>query len=316
MDNSLLNKYEVGQSVEIIGVVESVRTGTTKKGDPYVELMLTAKNERCRCIWWDKDNVEDLAHKPVKVQGTIKLYRDARNLWIDNIQVIRPTPEIMRQLVPSANSTEIEKLKKKLWSMIKTYVTTQPLRQLLVATFKRYLPDMANSPAASKIHDAYLGGLLRHTVAVASLAIQIAKEYPHLVNMELLITGALLHDIGKVFAYQVDNLVIERSQDGILLEHIVMGLEIVNKIISEHKIKIDEETLKLIKHIIISHHGQLEWGSPVKPAIPEAIIVHYADVIDSRLSIVEHELSDMKAGEIKFNKYVGYVLKVNEDSVE
>ncbi len=147
------------------------------------------------------------------------------------------------------------------------------------------------APAAVMYHQNYVGGLLEHTLKVVNISLVLAKEYEE-IDRDLLLTGALLHDVGKVKEYRVFPL--ERTPEGRLLGHIALGYNMV-------KSKIDNlrsipgigfpKIMELrILHMILSHHGRLEWGSPVVPMTSEALVLHYADVIDSKMWSVFEKL--------------------------
>ena len=158
---------------------------------------------------------------------------------------------------------------------------------------KEFAGKFKKAPAAVFYHQNYVGGLLEHTLKVVNICMVLAKEYEN-IQRDLLVTGALLHDIGKVLEYKVFPL--ERTFEGRLLGHIALGYNMV-------KTKIDNlrslpgmgfpKVLELgILHMILSHHGRLEWGSPVVPMTPEALVLHYADVIDSKMWSVFDKLKE------------------------
>ena len=155
------------------------------------------------------------------------------------------------------------------------------------------------APAAKVMHHAYLGGLLEHVVSLCQLAKQVAVHYPEL-DLDLLLTAAILHDVGKL-----DELCYERSlgytTEGLLLGHIVMELETVTKAID--KIAGFPPPLKtVLQHLLISHHGQYEFGSPKLPMIREALVFHYLDDLDSKLAAVRAALA-VDSGEPEWSAY-------------
>ncbi len=142
------------------------------------------------------------------------------------------------------------------------------------------------APAALKRHHAYIGGLLEHTAGVTALCKAAAQYYP-LVNRDLLITGALLHDIGKVKTYQWDKN-IEGTDEGKLIGHLVLGVQMVEEAFqrSLETKQADEEFIQLknsLLHLLVSHHGVMEWGSPIEPLTVEACILHHADNMDAQV---------------------------------
>ena len=140
--------------------------------------------------------------------------------------------------------------------------------------------DGANSPAARSLHHAYVGGLLEHTLSMVEIARFMAGHYPY-VNRNLLITGVLLHDMGKAHEY-VTGVSFDFTDDGRLIGHITRAAIMVELAAAELG-TFSEEELRLLVHLIISHHGTREWGSPAVPKTLEAILLHQADLLDSRV---------------------------------
>lgn len=148
-------------------------------------------------------------------------------------------------------------------------------------------------PAASKFHHAYIGGLAYHTNGMLELSKSILERYKS-VNADLVYAGIILHDMAKVYefnrAYNT-----EYSLEGTLVGHLVMGSIMIENVANE--LKIDSEAVLLLKHIVLSHHGQYQFGSPKKPLIAEALVVSFLDNIDSKMTVVEEELNETKVGE-------------------
>ena len=142
-------------------------------------------------------------------------------------------------------------------------------------------------PAALKRHHAYLGGLLEHTAGVTALCKAAADYYP-MVNRDLLLTGAILHDIGKIKTYQLER-GIEGTDEGKLIGHLILGVEMVEAAITEIlKHESDLGRTRLLRnsliHLLVSHHGIMEWGSPVEPLTLEACMLHHADNMDAQIT--------------------------------
>ncbi len=182
------------------------------------------------------------------------------------------------------------------------------LRKLLDAFFKEtgFVDAFCKAPAAKSVHHAYLGGLLEHTLSVTRLATLIARNYPEL-NVDILITGAVLHDIGKTTELSVD-VGFDYTDSGRLLGHIVTGTLMLDKKISEIK-GFPTNLADTLKHIIVSHHGMYEWGSPKRPKTMEALALHYADDMDAKLMIIksamQRELGSAQSGWTGYNSLMG-----------
>ncbi len=149
------------------------------------------------------------------------------------------------------------------------------------------------APAAKRFHHNYGGGLLEHTVAVARLCLQSGSFYPDM-NRDLLLTGALLHDIGKLCEYDM-NITPEFTPQGRLLGHIMMGAEKISGNISALRLEghdFPAELEWMLKHMILSHHGSLEFGSPVIPQFPEALLLHMMDNLDAKMHVFRSKIDD------------------------
>jgi 3'-5' exoribonuclease len=181
-------------------------------------------------------------------------------------------------------SRDIEGMFKRLVKRMDS-ITTDYLKALIDAFFKdkEFVNKFKTAPAAKKMHHAYIGGLLEHTLSMTSLADKIAGHYSG-IDRDLLIAGAILHDIGKVdeFEYQFK---IDYSDKGRLLNHIVIGLKMVDEKLSEIK-HFPEDQMLLLKHLIVSHHGTREFGSPEPPKTIEAVLLNYIDEIDSKVNAI------------------------------
>lgn len=277
---------------------------STNTGKPYLRMELGDRTGNIEARMWEqfetpaKDvNRDDF----VKVQARVEIYRNKPQLSLQQFRLAKPeeidlsdflphTPynveEMYRQLLAYAEEMKNPWLKK---------VVTKVLSDPQVAVrFKR-------APAAKVMHHAYLGGLLEHVVGLCGLAKQVAAHYPEL-DVDLLLMAAMLHDVGKL-----EELCYERSvgytTEGQLLGHIVMELETVTK--AMESIEGFPDKLKtVVQHILISHHGQYEFGSPKLPMIREALAFHYMDDMDSKMAAVRSALA-VESGEEDWSAYSG-----------
>jgi 3'-5' exoribonuclease len=177
------------------------------------------------------------------------------------------------------------------WQFICRQVQTvqdNMLHKILVSFFEdqSFAAQFRIVPAALKRHHAYIGGLLEHTAGVTALCVAAADYYP-LVNRDLLLTGAMLHDIGKVKTYQMEKN-IEGTDEGKLIGHLILGVQMVEAAI-EQILKADDTAKEIrqlknsLLHLLVSHHGIMEWGSPIEPLTIEACILHHADNMDAQV---------------------------------
>ena len=221
-----------------------------------------------------------------RIKGTASEYRGTLDLTVETIRMISQEEVDLSDLLPSSPVTAKE-LENRLKSLSDKIIQPE-LKALLEQILSHPVWGQAyrQAPAAMKIHQAYLRGLWEHSVRVAEIAEGIAAHYPKM-DCDLVLTGALLHDIGKTLEYSYTR-GIKVTTEGRLLGHIILGLELITEEIAKIPDFPRELRSKLL-HIITSHHGKYEWQSPKKPKLMEALVIHYADVMDAELFHFEQE---------------------------
>jgi 3'-5' exoribonuclease len=255
-----------------------------KNGKPYMTLKLVDRTGEVEGRVWDRvDEFSERFGKDdfLRVQGKASVYLGKMQLVVQDLARLPDGEVDLADYLPvAARSTEelVAELRTRVGSL-----TDPHLRRLLEAFLAdpAFLQLYATAPAAKTMHHVYLGGLLEHSLAVADLADDVSRRYPG-VQRDLLVAGALLHDIGKVA-----ELCYERSFDytdeGKLIGHIVMGVEMV-----EEKVRqlpdFPRSLATLVKHLLLSHHGQYEFGSPKRPKTLEAVILNFLDDLDSKIN--------------------------------
>lgn len=296
----MLSSYNDGATVVITGFVESVIEKTTRTNKKYVQFSIAKNSKNTRCIIWNQDlkslNIEQ--NDILEIKGLVNLYKEFKSLKVISHKKIEPTKELMEELLPHLPDEEVQAYKMEINELIKR-IENKNYKKLLTTIFKLYGKDIFESPAASKVHQNYRNGLIEHTISVTNNAIGLAGNYRTAVDMDLLICASLLHDIGKIKNYVFNKFTIEYTELGCMLDHIAMGSEIISNICTKYNINLTDEELMQLKHCVLSHHGSVDkgWGSCVSPAIPEALIVHAADMLDSQLSIMLDEIDGLNAGE-------------------
>lgn len=212
------------------------------------------------------------------ITASITEYRGNRELSIESMRPLKEQEINLDRLLPSSPYSH-EQLEERL-GLLRKKISHKSLKVLLERVLDH--PDLGaayrKAPAALKIHQAYLRGLWEHSVSVAEIADGISRLYPE-INRDLLITGALLHDIGKIYEYGYERS-ITYTTDGRLLGHIIMGVELISRELAEIKDFPKDLRTKLV-HIITSHHGRYEWQSPRRPKCMEAVMIHYADALEA-----------------------------------
>jgi 3'-5' exoribonuclease len=256
----------------------------TREGKQFLRLELGDRSGTIEARVWD--NAQQLAEgfdrdDIVKIQGRVESYRSKNQLMVDKVRRAAAEEVDLADYFPHTGE-DVDKLYERLREHAAA-VGNPWLKQLLVSVIEdpTILPRMKRAPAAKMMHHAFLGGLLEHVISLCDLARLVAGHYREL-DCDLLMTGAILHDVGKL-----DELSYERSfnytVEGQLLGHIIMELELVTKKMDAIE-GFPPELKTLIKHLLISHHGQYEFGSPKLPMFPEALVLHFLDDMDSKVA--------------------------------
>jgi 3'-5' exoribonuclease len=264
-------------------VVISKQIKPKKSGDPYLALILGDRSGQIEAKMWDNvENSLDAFEQEdfVKVKGLLNRYKNRFQLTIHKLRKLAES-EIDFSDYLSKTTKDIGEL----WQTLAGFVASfqnEHLKALVEAFMSD--PEIAeayrNAPAAKALHHAYLGGLLDHVVSLVRSCDLICRNYPQ-INRDLLLTGAFLHDIGKIYelAYNRNFSYTTRGQ---LLGHMVIELEMLQTKLAQLP-GFPDELKTLVEHLIISHHGHYEFGSSKLPMFPEALMLHYLDDLDSKM---------------------------------
>src|ERR1700676_5484774 len=274
----------------------------TREGRAYLRLELGDRSGTIESRMWEQFEVaaKDIHRDDfVKVQARVEIYRNKPQLALVQLRLAQPEEIDLADYLPHTTA-DVEKM----WAQLLGYADSigNPwLKKLVMGIVAD--PEVAKcykrAPAAKVMHHAYLGGLLEHVVGLCGMAKVVAGHYREL-DIDLLLTVAILHDVGKLQELCYER-VIGYTTEGQLLGHIVMELETVNRAID----KIDgfPPALKtVVQHLLISHHGQYEFGSPKLPMVREAMVFHYLDDLDSKLAAVRVALAS-GAGDEEWSAY-------------
>ena len=284
-------------------VVKNVYQGKTVQGKNYIDLILSDRTGEVAGKIWEL-NIDNCAEVKVgdivAVSGKIESFREKPQI---NITFLQKADDFKLDDFLPKTEKDIDELWEIVSKQMKT-IKNKHLKELLSSLFsdKKFVEQYKNSPAAEKIHHAYLGGLLEHVVEMLNLNETITADYPNL-DKDLMIAGIILHDIGKLDELNVNHTIF-RTTEGNLLSHITLGALRIDKAIAE----INDFPMKLrnlLLHLLISHHGKLEFGSPVKPMTREAIALTYIDNLSAKINTVENVIAeaDDKAGDFSSPSY-------------
>lgn len=302
--NFFVADLKEGDRVDDLFLVKSAKIGETRAGKPYlVVTVMDRSGEISGPVW---DNVEVLqavcvAGEVVRLTGMIQSYRDKLQLRFDAVQKVVPEEIELHLFVPSSTRNR-EEMAHELHNLIRS-VGNPHLKKLLSHFFKKsdWWDKFQEAPAAKGIHHAYVGGLLEHSLSVAGIADFLSSHYQG-VDRSLLIAGALLHDIGKLVELTMEGGVVEYTVQGRLKGHLVIGSEMVAR--AAGKIHdFPDDLLAQLQHLILSHHGRQEYGSPAVPMTVEAFILSFLDDLDAKMNITEQLRRKMNSAEMSWTEY-------------
>ncbi len=282
-----VSELQEGSRVREMFLLARKNLAETKAGKPYLSLTLMDRTGEIEARVWDNapalDRVAEVGDVVV-VQAVAKSYQNQVQLTISGLQRVEQDQVSLADFMPASKRPPAE-MRQELTSLIAS-VSDPGLHQLLDNLFQgEVLAQFCQAPAAKKMHHAYIGGLLEHTLSVAGMAEKTAAHYPGL-DRDLLLCGALVHDIAKIREFSYSSLPFAYTDSGRLLGHLVLGVEMVR----EAARGIDDLSrlrLDALAHIIVSHHGRHEFGAPVLPMTPEAILLHHLDDMDAKMNYME-----------------------------
>jgi 3'-5' exoribonuclease len=268
-----MKKFNDGEVISAIVLIKTVTKDVTKSGNDYLRLEIYDGQSTTTAFVWDLEIYNFKEGEVVKLKGKYSTYNNKPK--IDVISVSKTTEKLK---LPSLSSSEIEDLINR-FNKLRELIIDDDFKAIFNSLFdnEKIWEMFIAAPAAKSNHQAYLGGLLQHSVEVTELAYTIYQTDSKNINLSLLIAGALLHDIGKIKEYIFDTK-LDRSTSGKLVGHTSLGLLIIVNFLPEN-IPVKKSTE--LFHLILSHHGKREWGAPVEPLMKEATIIHNCDMINS-----------------------------------
>ncbi len=279
-----------GTNIESVYLLSSKETRTTKAGKPYFKLRLSDRTGTMDCMVWDTALMDQAPKQGdlVLVTGRVSEYQGRPQVEATKVGVAPPGLANPRDFLPSTYR-DVEELKGFLRFHLDSVRDPDYAAMLgLIFGDADFFEVFATAPAAKVYHHAYLGGLLEHTVAVAEMCDFVGQQYGR-IDRDLLLTAALLHDVGKTRELSFDT-TIDFTDAGRFLGHVIQGVTFI----TEKAAKLPafpESKLQQLLHCVVSHHGELEWGSPKRPKTIEALILHHVDNLDAKvkgfLEIVE-----------------------------
>ncbi|WP_071459069.1 3'-5' exoribonuclease YhaM [Bacillus massilinigeriensis] len=300
MEKGVLD-YEIGEQVELFLLIKSSTKGIASNGKPFLSLTLQDTSGDIEAKLWDVSEGDEVRYGPekiVKIQGDIQNYRGRIQL---KIRQIRPSAQgdgvklaDFLETAPLGQDEMTSKLTQYIFDM-KNPNIQRITRHLL----KKHKAEFMEFPAATKNHHEFVSGLAYHVVSMLDLARVIAELYPSL-DKDLLYAGIILHDLGKVKELS-GPVAATYTVEGNLLGHISIMVTEIGKAAEE--LGIAGEEVVILQHMVLSHHGKAEWGSPKPPMIKEAEILHYIDNLDAKMNMLDRAMARVKPGEFSERIY-------------
>jgi len=285
-----LTRQEENRPFDSTYLVLSKQQRTTKAAKIYLSLILGDNTGQIEARVWDPADTrispEFGKGSVVKVRGTVAKFEGVLQLKVDALRLAK-TGEFDRKDLLPATTYDIGELWQKLQAAVAGF--TDPDLKLLVTTIlaEPMVRDrFREAPAAKQLHHAWLGGLLEHVVSLVGLARRVLPHYPILMP-DLVVTGVILHDVGKIYELSWET-GFDYTLEGQLLGHIQIGASMVEKTIDSLP-NFPPRLKTLVLHMILSHHGKLEFGSPKLPMIPEAIMLNFLDDLDAKMQTIATE---------------------------
>ena len=287
MKSLFVSEIRENQPVDSVFLVTAKNHGVTKGGSGYLTLKLADRSGEIEGRVWER--AEDLArgfekNNFVRVRGQATLYQGKVQIRVQDISCVDEDKVTTGDFLPRS-PYDTEAMASELMTILRS-IKNPHLRGLAEAFFAdaAFMDMFKRAPAGKTIHHPYLGGLLEHTLSLLKLILKVVENYRG-IDVDLLLVGGFLHDSGKVYEFSFDRAV-EYTDRGQLLGHLVMEVEMVSE-----KIKavpdFPEELAMLVKHMVVSHHGSLEFGSPRLPQTVEAVILHYLDDLDGKIQSIQ-----------------------------
>ncbi len=297
--NIAITDMALGDEIEGYYLLSAASQRTTNGGKPYLTGTISDRSGSMELVVWDFPGgigPED-SGKVVKLRGKVSEYRGGRQFSAQRIRLADQNDRYeLSELVPIA-PIDLDAALAGIEALIAT-LTDDDYRRMAEEMLRRHRERFVRIPAAKSVHHGFLGGLLMHTANMLYTADFLAGQYAEVVNRSLLLCGTLLHDLAKEreFDFSPLGLAVDYSLEGQLLGHLVMGAREAARTAEE--LGLPQEKAVLLQHLILSHHGEPEFGAAVRPMCAEAELLHLIDMIDSRMEIYAETFQSMPAGSL------------------
>ena len=289
----LIKDFVENEKINQPFLVNNVTKGITTKGSNYLNVILQDTSGTIESKKWEVEENDEEIIKPgniINVEGDILVYKSGLQLRINKVSIANDVELDISNFVPSAPVSRND-LQKTLFEYVEK-ITDKEIKRVVEEIIKNHYISLSTYPAATKNHHEYASGLLYHTTTMLRVAESLSAIYK--VNTSLLYAGIIMHDIGKTIELS-GPILPKYTMAGKLLGHISIINAEVSKVCEQ--LGINGETSVLLQHMILYHHGQYEFGSPVLPMIKEAEMLHFIDNLDSRMNSIDKALASVEEGE-------------------
>ncbi|WP_347357946.1 HD domain-containing protein [Bdellovibrio sp.] len=303
MEKQTVQSLQDKANVDSLFLVKEKNVSVGKNGRPFMGLQLGDATGSIDARLWDR--VDELSRDfevgdILKVKGLVQIFQNRKQLIVHRLERVESSTVDMADFIP-ATAHNSEDMMVELLQLVRT-MKNDYLRQLILDTLEdpEIRPMVLRAPAAKSIHHAWLGGLLEHILSICKIMDFMGTHYSFL-NRDLLLFGAIFHDIGKVWELSYDN-GIAYTDRGRLIGHMQIACELIDKK-SSRILGFSEELRDICKHIILSHHGKLEYGSPKRPKFLEAMVVAMVDDFDSKVATIKTIMDNERGSGEKWSRY-------------
>lgn len=303
MSNILISDIKNGDLLDQVFLVQKSDVRKTKTGSPYIMSQIGDRTGSIEARLWNANNDQidiftsnDILH----IKGKVETYQNSFQLIISLFKIVDESTINLKNLLPSTDK-DVDLLMKELKEMLFSVKNTH-----ILELFKLFFEDeeicksLQSAPAAVQFHHAFIGGLLEHIVSVLKLANSVLPNYPVL-DKDLLYAGIFFHDIGKITELSYTRS-FKYTDEGMLVGHLVSGVNMINE--KARLIKdFPKNLLNVLVHLVLSHHGTHEWGSPKLPMTVESIALHYLDNFDAKIYAFNKAIIDDKNNKNNWTDY-------------
>ncbi|HEY1079166.1 MAG TPA: HD domain-containing protein [Bdellovibrio sp.] len=303
MEKQTVQSLKDKDAVDSLFLVKDKAIATGKNGRPFMGLQVGDATGSLDARVWDR--VDELSKEfevgdILRIKGQVQLFQNRKQLIVHRLERVDSATVNFEDFIPKASRSS-EDMLVELLQMVRT-MKNDHLRQLVLDTLEdpEIRPMVLKAPAAKSIHHAWLGGLLEHILSISKIMDFMGSHYPFL-NRDLLLFGGIFHDIGKLWELSYDN-GISYTDRGRLVGHMQIACELIDKKASRI-LGFTPELRDICKHIILSHHGKLEYGSPKRPKFMEAMVIAMIDDFDSKVSTLKTLMDNERGSGEKWSRY-------------